>query len=144
MTRRLADTDNEDRDVVRPTAQIGQIDEKTACLGGRQHAGDGADLGVGNLPAQAVAAQEVDVPRLDGMRAFQIHLHQRLGTERADDNVAGIEWAGNMKNRRQTALGAGVARSIIELGHPVCAGEFCASDKIGIDKSIHRGAIVKS
>ena len=89
MTRRLAETDNEDRDVVWPTAQIGQIDEKTACLGGRQHAGDGADLGVGNLPAQAVAAQEVDVPRLDGMRAFQIHLHQRLGTERADDNVAG-------------------------------------------------------
>jgi len=41
------------------------------------------------LAGQAVAAQEVDVARLDGVGAFDVHLDERFRPEAAVDDVAG-------------------------------------------------------
>src|SRR5207247_1385143 len=83
------DANDDDGDVVRSAAQVGQVDQETARLRGRQAGGHDADFGVGHLTAQPVAAQQEDVARTERIRPLDIDLHGLLGAEAAVDDVAG-------------------------------------------------------
>ena len=75
-------------DVIRAATQIGQIDEHAARFRRRQDADHRAHLRVGYLAAQAIATQKVNITLLHRVRSFNVHLNERLGTERAHNDIA--------------------------------------------------------
>ena len=101
--RKLADAGDHDRTVVRPAAQIGQLHQQSARLTRRQFPHNRPDLGVRNLIAQAIGAQEKRVLWQHDEWAFQIDLHRRFRTQRPQDDVAMV---GEVELLRRLAIPA--------------------------------------
>ena len=76
-------------DVVRTAAQVGQVHQKTACLGRRQDTGDGSQFAVAHLAAETIAAQQKHIPLAEWVNALDVDGHEWFGTQGSKDDVAG-------------------------------------------------------
>ena len=86
---RADDPGDEDGAVVGSAAEIGQVDKRLGRFGGRNAGEDRAQLGVFHAAGQAVAAEQIDIALLNGMRSFEIDLHRWIRAKRACDHVLG-------------------------------------------------------